>query len=89
MFSLETKIQKNENLAWRNIEGEVFVVDSQKNILHELNPVAARVWELTDGKRNLKAIGEQICHEFEVTKEEAEKDILELVGDLKEKHLIM
>ena len=89
MSSSETKLQKKENLAWRNIDGQIFIVDPQKNILHELNPVAARIWELIDGKRTVKEIGEQVFKEFEVTLEEAGRDILELVGELKEKHLIM
>lgn len=88
MLSIESKFKKNENLAWRNIEGQIFIVDPKRNILHELNPVAARVWELIDGKRTLKETGEQICQEFEVTPEEAEKDILELIEELKEKNLV-
>jgi hypothetical protein len=86
---LMMKFKKNENLAWRSIEGQIFIVDPKKSILHELNSVASRIWELIDGKRALKEISGQVCREFEVTSEEAEKDILELAEKLQEKELIL
>jgi hypothetical protein len=47
-----------------------------------MNDVASRIWELIDGKRNLKDIKTMIIKEFEVSPEEAEKDLIDFSKQL-------
>jgi hypothetical protein len=49
-----------------------------------LNPVAGRIWELLDGERDLAAVAETLCREFEVEAERAEADVRTFVGQLEE-----
>ena len=46
------------------------------------NEVAARIWQLLDGKTQLSQVKDRITEEFEVSPSQAEKDIRELIGKL-------
>jgi len=78
---------KDPNIVSRKIAGEVILVPIRKNVgdlesIYTLNEVAARIWELLDGKRKIKEIKGKIVKEFEVTPEEAEEDLIELLQKL-------
>ena len=88
MGSLDSVVSRNRDLAWRIIEGNAFIVDSRGNMLHELNETGAHIWKLLDGKRTLRGIASQISEEFEVNKENAQKDVLDFIQELEKKELI-
>jgi len=52
--------------------------------IDNLNQVGARIWELIDGKRQVHEIRDLIVAEFEVSQEEAEKDLLTLLQQFTE-----
>jgi hypothetical protein len=47
-----------------------------------LNEVGARIWELADGTRSLRAIAGLLCQEYQVEAAQAEADVLRFVSDL-------
>jgi hypothetical protein len=53
-----------------------------------LNPVAARIWELLDGQRDLDSIAGTISEEFEVEPETARDDVDEFIRSLEETKLV-
>lgn len=84
---LEKCYQKDPNIVSRKIADEVILVPIRQNVgdlesIYTLNEIAARIWELIDGKRNIKEIKDKIIEEFEVTPEEAEKDLIEFLQQL-------
>ena len=84
---LERCYQKNPDIVSRKIADEYILVPIRQNVgdlesIYTLNEVAARIWELIDGKRKIKEIKDKIMEEFEVTPEEIEKDLTELLQKL-------
>jgi hypothetical protein len=49
-----------------------------------VNEVGGRIWELIDGQRTLGAIRDIIIDEFEVSNEQAEKDLIEFLQQLEQ-----
>ncbi|MCK4648720.1 PqqD family protein [bacterium] len=87
MNYLEKCYQKDPNIVSRKIAGEFILVPIKQNVgdlesIYTLNEVAARIWELIDGKRKVKEIKDMIVEEFEVAPKEAEKDLIELLQKL-------
>lgn len=82
MFSMNSRFKRNEKTAWRIIEGEGVLVDTDGGNFIHLNETAAEIWNSMDGKRTVAEITEHICDTFEVTKESAEKDTIEFLDDL-------
>ena len=87
MNYLEKRYQKDPNMVSRKIADEFILVPIRQNVgdlesIYTLNETAARIWELIDGKIKVREIKERIVEEFEVTPEEAEKDIMEHLRQL-------
>ncbi len=89
MDELTKSFVKDPNIVSRKIAGEVILVPIRKNVgdlesIYTLNEVAARIWELIDGKKKVKDIKKAIVEEYQIGEEEAEKDLLELLSQLRE-----
>lgn len=79
--------KKCDSIVSRKIADEFILVPIRKDVgdlesIYTLDEVAAHIWELIDGKRKVKEIKEKIVDEFEVTSEEAEKDLLDYLKQL-------
>ncbi|HDP69821.1 MAG TPA: PqqD family protein [Actinobacteria bacterium] len=88
MITLENCFQKSDKVPWRIIEGEAILVGVEQGEVIHLNDTAAEIWNAIDEKNTVKDIVNHILDEFEVEKEEAEKDVLELLDKLLEKGVI-
>ena len=54
-----------------------------------LNPVSACIWKNLQEEKSREELLEAILDEFEVTREEAEKDMDEFLDQLREKELLV
>ncbi|KPK40700.1 MAG: hypothetical protein AMJ78_06935 [Omnitrophica WOR_2 bacterium SM23_29] len=82
MVSLENKFIRNDDIAWRIIDGEALVVSPKSSLIYPLNEVATRIWELLDGKRTVFDISSIICDEFEGDTAVIQKDVVDFIQDL-------
>lgn len=84
-----TIVRKNPNMVTRVIGDErillpVYKTSDEINCIYTLNKVAARLWEMLDGKKPLKKIKEQALKEFDTTREEVNRELGKFLKDLKE-----
>jgi hypothetical protein len=87
MSFLDKVYKKSDSIVSRKIADEFLLVPIKQNVgdlesIYTLNEVATRVWELIDGKKKVKEIKDKIVEEFEVTPQEAEKDLANLLKQL-------
>jgi hypothetical protein len=74
---------KNPDVVFRKIADECVLVPIRNRVgdmecIYTLNEVAARVWELIDGRKSSKEINETILNEYDVSPKNAERDLREL-----------
>ena len=76
-------LQQNPRTAFRRMDGRgvLIVIDRQR--LHALNDVGARVWELAED-RSVEMIVEEITQEFEVDRARAHVDVRDFVDQMLE-----
>lgn len=84
-----TVVRKNPDIVTRLIGDERILVPIYKtseeiNCIYTLNKVAARVWEIFDGKRTLSQIKKTILEEFAASPKEVDKELGKLLKDLRE-----
>jgi hypothetical protein len=87
MNILDKVYKKSDSIVSRKIADEFLLVPIKQNVgdlesIYTLNEVATRVWELIDGKKKVKEIKDKMVEEFEVTPQEAEKDLANLFKQL-------
>lgn len=85
---MEKIYAKAEEIVSRKIADEMILVPIRQRIgdlqnIYTLNEVAGRIWELLDGHRTLMRIRDNIISEFEISSEQAEKDLEEFLEKLK------
>lgn len=76
---------RNPDVVFRQIADEYILVPIRQNAadlnsIYTLNPVAAFVWELIDGKRPISDILSHLFDAYDVTKEAAQEDLFSFVG---------
>jgi len=67
--------RQNRSVRTRQYDDALFLVDVKQGVLHELNSVGARIWELCDGRHSTQAIAHIITEEFDATDEQAHADL--------------
>ncbi len=87
MDLLDKVYKKSDSIVFRKIADEFILVPIRQNVgdlesISTLNEVAARIWELIDGKMKVREIKDKIVGEFEVTPQEAEKDLIDYLKQL-------
>ncbi len=88
MHLLDKVYKKSDSIVFRKIADEFILVPIRQIVgdlesISTLNEVAARIWELIDGKMKVREIKDKIVEEFEVTPQKAEKDLIEYLKQLK------
>jgi hypothetical protein len=87
MNLFEKVYKKSDSIVSRKIADEFILVPIRQNVgdlesISTLNEVAARIWELIDGKKKVREIKDKIVEEFDVTPQQAEKDLIEYTKQL-------
>ena len=85
--------RRTTDVVCRNVGAESILVPIRQNVgnldsVYTLSQVAARVWTLLDGTRNVEAVVDVICDEYEVERSVAAADVTSLITDLAESALI-
>ena len=76
-------------VVFRRINDECLLIPLSDNIadmdsLYRLNETGVFIWEAIDGKRDIRDITARMAEEFDVGPDEAEKDILEFLDQVKD-----
>lgn len=68
-------LRRNDDYVWRDIGGEVVILNAEGTQVCLLNETAATIWTLCDGERDLTAIAHAIQGQYEVSHDEAVADV--------------
>ena len=83
----EEVYRQDDSIVSRKIEDEVILVPIRQNVadlesIYTLSEVGAYIWEQIDGRRTTAELPPLIVEEFEVSEEEAQKDLKEFIEQL-------
>ena len=86
--------QKNPDIVFRKIAGEIILVPIRQNVgdlesIYTLNEIAAKIWELIDGKRTVEEIKEIMLNQFEVSEKDIENDLTGLLDNFRKMRFII
>lgn len=80
---------KSPETASRLIDNEAVIIVIKENEVNVLNEVGSRVWDLIDGKKDVKQIASVISDEFNVSFDEAIKDTEMFIDELSRKNMVI
>lgn len=70
-----TKIKRNKEIIFKEVEGVVYIFDPRNSTVHTLNETASFIWQSLKISRSIKELSVLMSKYFEVNKEETAKDI--------------
>lgn len=70
------------------LDGEAAILELKQGVYYGLNPVGATVWALISKPRTVAELKRAVLEQYDVTPEQCERDLLELLGELAERGLI-
>ena len=73
----------------RQVGNESVILDLSSGTYYGLDPVGARMWQLMTEGQSLAQVCESMLAEYEVTREDIERDVLTLVQTLVDKQLVV
>lgn len=88
MISISSIPAHSPRVVFRRINDECLLIPLTDNIadmdsLYRLNETGVFIWELIDGKRDIRDITARMAEEFDVDPDEAEKDIIVFLEQVK------
>jgi hypothetical protein len=87
-MKLSDKVSIPPQVMARRVGEETVILDLASGTYFGLDAVGARIWQLMGEGKTLAEICEAIFAEYEVSREDTERDLLELVRELNAQGLI-
>lgn len=81
-LTLDSRLTQSSDVLFQNLDGEAVLLDLSSETYFGLNEVGTRVWELLESTSLLSDVCVQLQSEYEVERERAESDLLELASRL-------
>ena len=88
MIPLEQYVTHRQDVVWRMVDNEAFIISSDGNKIHQLNRVGSMIWQLSCGTSTVQQIINQVCQNFEVPAPDAEHDVCEFVENMLSQGLV-
>ena len=73
----------------REVNGEMLVLDSRAELIHQLNPTASFIWQQAQSGSPAEAIAAGLAEEYDVDPETAQRDVAATLARLKELNLVI
>jgi hypothetical protein len=87
-MNLSDKVSIPPQVMARTVGNETVILDLASGTYFGLDPVGARIWELMGEGKTLAQVCGQMLEEYEVSREELERDMLRLAQELSDQGLI-
>ena len=87
-MNLSDKVTVPAQVMAREVGEETVILDLASGTYYGLDPVGARIWQLMAEGQRLTQVCEVMLAEYEVTREDIERDVLALVQTLMERQLV-
>ncbi|MFA5809728.1 MAG: PqqD family protein [Thermoleophilia bacterium] len=88
MISKEQYLVKDHEVLFTSMGEDAVLLHVQRGDYYSLNKVGARLWVLTDGSKTIADLAGLITQEFDISREQAEVDIIELAQQLEKEGLV-
>lgn len=87
-ITLRSTVVVSPNQVSTSLGSEAVILGADAGEYFGLNEVGARVWELVQQPVLVSDICAALCDEYEVQPAECERDVIELLAELREKGLL-
>ena len=88
MPSLSSRAQIPAHVLFRELQGELVLLQLERGVYFGLDPIGTRIWHLLHDQRSLGDVVQALVAEYEVSEARAVEDVITLVRRLQEHGLV-
>jgi Coenzyme PQQ synthesis protein D (PqqD) len=88
MLSLTSRVQANRDVVFRDLHGELVLLNLKSGVYFGLDPVGTRMWQLLHEHRSLHEVLAALLDEYDVAETRCERDLVGFVRALVENELV-
>lgn len=89
MININSIISKNDSLVASELDDGLVMMSLENNSYYGLDEIGKRVWEILDNKTSVDNLLLDLMSEYNVSRQECEQDILDLLESLQKENLIV
>lgn len=82
------KYMRKSGILEREVDGEMLLLDTEADKVHQLNPTASVIWRLCEDAASPEQIAKGLFQQFEVPIETAQRDATDTLKQFRELGLI-
>ena len=82
--TLDSVAERNPAMIFTDLDDTVVMMDADKGMYYELDPIATRVWTLLETARSVAAVCDVLAGEYDVSSEVCRRDVLALLRQARE-----
>ena len=87
-ITLKSRVQVAPEVVSCDLAGEAAILNMKDGVYYGLDPVGASIWNLIQKPAVLGEVKDRILEEYDVSEEECQTDLLELIRQLVENGLV-
>ena len=88
-MTLQDRFKGSDDVVFRDIAGEMVLLNLSSGLYYGLDPVGSRIWEtFSEGPCAVSKVCDVVEAQFDASRDVIERDVLALVEDLLENELI-
>ncbi len=88
MIQKDSYLIKDSDVVFTSMGEDAVLLHVQRGDYYSLNKVGARLWVLSDGTKSVSDLADLITREFEISRDQAEADVIELAEQLEKEGLV-
>ena len=88
MFDLNQKIKLSDTVSYKEVDGEIVLLDMKSESFYGLDAVASDIWRLLQKGKTLQETYDALLAIYEVAPEKLLEDLEKFIGRLTESGLI-
>jgi hypothetical protein len=88
-IELDTIIIRNNTIVASSIGDDIVMISIEKGKYYNMAAIGSRIWDLIKDDISARTVCNQLCREFDVSPEQCQTDVLNLLNDLADENLIL
>lgn len=89
ILSLESSLKVNDDVVFRELEGEAVILNVASGMYFGLDAVGTRMWQLIAERSHLGSVAGTLVSEYDAPPSVVEADLVRLAGELVAKGLLV
>ena len=88
LVTINSKIVRDPEIIFHAMDDETVMMSLEKGEYYCLPPIGTQIWQILETPRQVSELCDLLVSDFDVTREQCEKDVLFFLNQMAEKEIV-